>query len=63
MTSCGRGCPGFAVQHATPGAVHVATAVRAASYPEPDGPGEEAGMNQERSPEDLLGLLLDAYWT
>ena len=42
----------------------VATAARSASYPEPDDPREGAhGMDQERPPENLLGVLLDAYWT
>jgi hypothetical protein len=42
----------------------VTTPARPASYPEPDEPREKAhGMDQDRRPENLLGVLLDAYWT
>src|SRR5436190_14702533 len=40
------------------------TARRPASYPGPDEPREGAhGMDPERRPENLLGVLLDAYWS
>jgi hypothetical protein len=40
------------------------TAVGSVSYPEPDEPREKApAMDEERRPEHLLGVLLDAYWT
>src|SRR5215216_3163352 len=40
------------------------TARRPTSYPEPDEPRQGAhAMDPERRPENLLGVLLDAYWT
>src|SRR4029450_1912445 len=40
------------------------TAGRPSSYPGPDEPREGAhGMDPERRPENLLGVLLAAYWT
>src|SRR4029453_1769685 len=48
-----------------PAACHAPqTAGRPSSYPGPDEPREGAhGMDPERRPENLLGVLLDAYWT
>jgi hypothetical protein len=42
----------------------VTTAVGPAAYPEPDEPREKApAVDEDRRPEHLLGVLLDAYWT
>jgi hypothetical protein len=42
----------------------VTAAVVTAAYPEPDEPRENApAVDQDRRPEHLLGVLLDAYWT
>jgi hypothetical protein len=36
----------------------------AASYPEPDNPRDgDRDVDAERRPENLLGVVLDAYWT
>ena len=46
------------------GPILVATAAGAAAYPEPDEPRRRSRqVDQERRPENLLGVLLDAYWT
>jgi hypothetical protein len=48
-----------------PGLIPVATPVPPPSYAEADVPRRRsnAAMDQDRRPENLLGVVLDAYWT
>jgi hypothetical protein len=45
-------------------ASHVLATARRPSYPEPDNPRDgSCGVDGDRPPESLLGVVLDAYWT